>query len=440
MNLIDDLKIDIKSLLLSSKDGMTEGELKSEYFELTGNDLTRKIHDIGFKNVHDFMNLSPDSFNIRKHHNGIIWVYHAKSDENTLDLFCLIKGQKDTNKGKREEKRSKEANRRKKMQEQPNSRPNRFRSQNGDKRYEKNRVRFNFSNENNHYNNFRNRSPSLTYYDKNKTNVFSNNNGFSNNNSMNSNNNNKRIFGYPSIIKNRVEAVLLEATDHKLQINRFEKEYEKKHGALLDYKAYGYDSIIDMIESMKDIVSLDLSYNQSSFFDTYTLRLLRPKSLTDSDYCSNNSLNRLTDLNSNLNLNDVHDLNDDAVVKCKKIQINNQNVNLISINGAIIVHWTQIADLFSIKQVIFKKLLDLIKIDVFTKKFKYNDNNRFLFDMIEDRLDINLEETNELNEICFIYYNKLFDLCELVFSNDLNKSSQLKIMIKQASHDNKIFS
>jgi hypothetical protein len=257
------------------------------------------------------------------------------------------------------------------------------------------------------------------------------------NNFSNNYNFNKR--GYPSIIKNRVESVLLEASDYKLEINQFEKEYQKKHGTLLDYKAYGYETIMELIESMKDIVCLDLSYNQSSFFDKYTVRLLRPKSLSDSDYCSNTSLNKINDLNNNLNLNDVHDLNDNIVVKCKKIKLNNQNVNLISINGTIIVHWTQIADFFSMKQFIFKKLIDINPIDVFTKKFKYNENNRFLFDLIEDRLEINLEETNELTEIYFIYYDKLLDLCDIVFSNDLKKSIYLKNMIKQTSHENKIF-
>ena len=90
------------------------------------------------------------------------------------------------------------------------------------------------------------------------------------------------------------------------------------------------------------------------------------------------------------------------------------------------------------KQFVFKKLIDISPKDAFKKTFKYNENNRFLFDLIEDRLEINLEETNELNEIYFIYYDKLLDLCDIIFSNDLKKSIYLKSLIKQTSHENKI--
>ena len=102
----ENLRIEIKALLCSSKAGLTERELKIEYRNQNGRELP--YAQIGYKSLDELMRDMPNDVQIVKDHHGI-WLYLAIHDEKTLGLACLVRGQTDKNKKVREEKRQKEA-------------------------------------------------------------------------------------------------------------------------------------------------------------------------------------------------------------------------------------------------------------------------------------------------------------------------------------------
>ena len=100
------LTIDIKALLYSSKDGLTERELKKEYRELTGQDIP--FARIGYRSLYDLMKDLPRDVIIRRHQNGLTWIYYGIHDSKTKDLGKLVSGQLDRNKSVREQRRGNE--------------------------------------------------------------------------------------------------------------------------------------------------------------------------------------------------------------------------------------------------------------------------------------------------------------------------------------------
>lgn len=77
------LFIDIRAILCSSKEGLSESELKTDYRVLTGHQLPYRI--IGFRSLYEFMRIVP-GVEIRKHPSGDIWIYHAVHDDLTKNL------------------------------------------------------------------------------------------------------------------------------------------------------------------------------------------------------------------------------------------------------------------------------------------------------------------------------------------------------------------
>ena len=102
------LTIDLKSLLCSSKDGLSERELKFEYRNYTGHDIP--FYTLGYHSLYELMRDMPDAFEIRKHRVSSTWIYYVKHDERTSDLARLIRGQRDDKKGVREMRRARERN------------------------------------------------------------------------------------------------------------------------------------------------------------------------------------------------------------------------------------------------------------------------------------------------------------------------------------------
>jgi hypothetical protein len=103
--------IDIKSILLSSKDGLTERELSREFKILNGRDIN--YMSLGFNSLYDFLNSLVNQsiiFQQRRHPNLI--VYFAKEDNCTYQLRNLVSGQRDTQVRERESRRYREANNR----------------------------------------------------------------------------------------------------------------------------------------------------------------------------------------------------------------------------------------------------------------------------------------------------------------------------------------
>ena len=81
---------DIKSLLLASKEGLTEKELKREYFNLLGHPIP--VNQLGFRNCNEMLNKMRDSIETKIGISdvGYLKVYFAKPDQATSDLVKLV--------------------------------------------------------------------------------------------------------------------------------------------------------------------------------------------------------------------------------------------------------------------------------------------------------------------------------------------------------------
>ena len=91
---LDELKkevfCDIKSLLFASKEGLTEKELKSEYYKLVGRPI--ESHKFGYNSLKDMLENMSDSIEtkIAMSNMGYLKIYFAKPDETTNDLLNLV--------------------------------------------------------------------------------------------------------------------------------------------------------------------------------------------------------------------------------------------------------------------------------------------------------------------------------------------------------------
>ena len=87
---LDKLREDVRALLLSSKEGLTEKELKAEYFRIIGKQLP--YAKLGFRSTADFLVSLSDSIEPRMATSeyGYLNIYFAKTDPNTKDLANLV--------------------------------------------------------------------------------------------------------------------------------------------------------------------------------------------------------------------------------------------------------------------------------------------------------------------------------------------------------------
>lgn len=106
-NIKDELLVDIKSLLMASKAGLTEYELRRDYEYMLGRALP--FTQLGFNSIYDMMMSWPNDVSVRR--SGNVWVYYAIHDEKTRGLGRLVSGQLDKNKAVRERKREYESKR-----------------------------------------------------------------------------------------------------------------------------------------------------------------------------------------------------------------------------------------------------------------------------------------------------------------------------------------
>ena len=101
-DLKENLKIDIKSLLCSSKEGLTDRELKLEYKNFNG--YPPPFAALGYNSLYELMRNMPELCSIRKHFSGT-WIYLPVFDEKTIALGVLVRGQSDHKKKVREKSR-----------------------------------------------------------------------------------------------------------------------------------------------------------------------------------------------------------------------------------------------------------------------------------------------------------------------------------------------
>ena len=81
---------DIKSLLLASKEGLSERELKSEYYKLLGKPIP--INQLGYRNLDEMLKKMGETIEtkIGLSDIGYLKIYFAKSDQQTNDLVNLV--------------------------------------------------------------------------------------------------------------------------------------------------------------------------------------------------------------------------------------------------------------------------------------------------------------------------------------------------------------
>jgi hypothetical protein len=105
----EELKLNVKSMLLASKDGMTERELKRDYEA----DFNRELPyaELGYNSLYDLMRDWHDDVSIRRRYDGV-WVYYGIHDANTAHIGRLVEGQVDQKRSVRERQRTLEGQRR----------------------------------------------------------------------------------------------------------------------------------------------------------------------------------------------------------------------------------------------------------------------------------------------------------------------------------------
>lgn len=106
VELKENLKVDLASLLCSSKEGLTPKELSIEYYELVGSSIP--FAKLGYNGIYELMRDLNDVCTIKKHFTGS-WVFFPVYDNKTIALGSLVKGQKDDKKGVRNKSRMYEA-------------------------------------------------------------------------------------------------------------------------------------------------------------------------------------------------------------------------------------------------------------------------------------------------------------------------------------------
>jgi hypothetical protein len=103
------LKLNLKSLLFSSKEGLTDTELGREYLQL--NNRAIPFDRLGYRSLYDFLKTQHDWVSITRHRTGL-WLYRPVYDAESLELGILVRGQLDPKKQDREKKRQYESSRR----------------------------------------------------------------------------------------------------------------------------------------------------------------------------------------------------------------------------------------------------------------------------------------------------------------------------------------
>lgn len=185
-NLREQVRIDIFSLLCASKDGLTEYELKKEYYQLNGRPIP--YVELGHNSLNDLLQ-KYDFIEMQRHRNGHTWIYYAIPDQKSRDLAQLIAGQRDSNKAIREK--------------------------------------------------FRNYEPLRNYQAKNCSNRRNDYNSKS-----------ESVASVPKYVQNTIELILKQSKSNHLWIEELEIEFKKQTGQDLNPAKYGFQNSRKMIESL----------------------------------------------------------------------------------------------------------------------------------------------------------------------------------------------
>jgi len=247
-NLKESVKINIKALLYSSRNGLTERELFKEYQQLFGSAIP--YEKLGYQSIIDLMRDFNDISSIQRHHHTNLPIFFAIYDNQSLNLGSLVRGQMNISKILIENKRKIDA-----------------------QRYHNN----NYNNYNNNYNSYNN------YNNNNNGNYHSNyKNKFTNQF--------QQVFSVPSLIQHQIEKVLKNANQECiLKLNEFERRFVNENGVLFNPKSFGFENSVQLLQSLKHLVEIDQDPKTNEFY--VRLKLVEKnnyeKSNQKSDYNNN---------------------------------------------------------------------------------------------------------------------------------------------------------
>ena len=195
-NLRNSILIDVKSILLSSKDGLTERELCREYKYLNGRDI--QYSRLGFNSLYDFLqSLVDESVIYHQRRPPNLIVYFAKEESCTYQLRNLVSGQKDSLAKERDMRRYREAS---------------------------SSYRFN--------NRFSNRGQTSNSYSTNKGGTV------------------------PYYIQCEIKQVLENAKGKPLSRQEFKRNYYQLFPKYIDCEKFGFEDIKELLESLKGLVEV----------------------------------------------------------------------------------------------------------------------------------------------------------------------------------------
>lgn len=254
----------------------------------------------------------------------------------------------------------------------------------------------------------------------------------------------------PEYIKNQIEAILNETPDNKIKASDFFKAYVSKYKTVLISDAYSFPSFKDLVLSFGDSFSIE---PVPGSYEYYVCKNASPKYVADEN---NNSVQTISPIiNTKLNdsaysdfteINKYEEIKDSAEILTKKISLTHieekklqeivYDFNLISIRDGeakrILIHWLQVANLFEIKPSAFKRnYLNDLKYPMIAciSKYKMNENNKILFDLVEEKLNVNLKEYEDTDETTFFLKDSLKEACDYIFNK--NNCQFLKELIKK---------
>jgi hypothetical protein len=252
-NLKETVKINIKSLLYSSRNGLTEKELFKEYQQIFGS--TIPYEKLGYQSIIDLMRDLNDISTIQRHHGTNLPIFFAIYDDQSLNLGSLVCRQLNRTKSLVENKRKMDAQR--------------------------------YNNNNNHYynNNYNNHG---NFYASNKNKHL---------------NHFQQVFSVSSLMQHQIEKVLKNA-NHEciLKLTEFERGFLNENGVLFNPRSCGFENSVQLLQSLKHLVEIDQDPKTNEFY-------VRLKLVDKGNYEKSNQKSKTNDFNNNKNSmsNNVND-------------------------------------------------------------------------------------------------------------------------------------
>ncbi len=224
-----EIRINIKSILLASKDGLTDRELRRDYFDAYSKELP--YGQLGFNTSYDLMSSMPEDVVVNRRRDGT-WIYYGVHDEKTRNLGRLVQEQNDPKKAVRERARAYEGHR------------NRF---------------FSAPKMSNQY---YARAASASSYLRNNKPAFDSN--FE-----------KTALQVPNEVQHQIKDLFHYAPNFEMTADEFGRDFTIRYGHPLKFEEYGFDSLLDLLKSLDHFILIDEEHGarRSQFFNLKKIRL-----------------------------------------------------------------------------------------------------------------------------------------------------------------------